>query len=136
MLDKKFLKSSWRLLKCDSDKISSDASSPSLTCCIGITFIQNLKRSWEDLSLSQLINRKKTFTYPEVLIYECAVCILLFMNVEHESKKRNVPLGISRNPIFPIHITKCFRGHKKAPNISCVRIRKDYISIFVFKNQT
>ena len=59
MLDKKFLKSSWRLLKCDSDKISSDASSPSLTCCIGITFIQNLKRSWEDLSLSQLINRKK-----------------------------------------------------------------------------
>ena len=120
MLDKKFLKSSWRLLKCDSDKISSDASSPSLTCCIGITFIQNLKRSWEDLSLSQLINRKKTFTYPEVLIYECAVCILLFMNVEHESKKRNVPLGISRNPIFPIHITKCFRGHKKVPNISCV----------------
>ena len=105
-------------MKCDSDKISSDASS--LTCCIGITFIQNLKRSWEDLSLSQLINRKKTFTYPEVLIYECAVCILLFMNVEHESKKRNVPLGISRNPIFPIHITKCFRGHKKVPNISCV----------------
>ena len=49
-----------------------------------------------------------------------AVCILLFMNVEHESKKRNVPLGISRNPIFPIHITKCFRGHKKVPNISCV----------------
>ena len=59
-----------------------------------------------------------------------AVCILLFMNVEHESKKRNVPLGISRNPIFPIHITKCFRGHKKVPNISCVRIRKHYISIF------
>ena len=57
MLDKKFLKSSWRLLKCDSNKISSDSSS--LTCCIGITFIQNLKRSWEDLSLSQLINRKK-----------------------------------------------------------------------------
>ena len=130
MLDKKFLKSSWRLLKCDSDKISSDASSPSLTCCIGITFIQNLKRSWEDLSLSQLINRKKHLPIQKFW-YMSAVCILLFMNVEHESKKRNVPLGISRNPIFPIHITKCFRGHKKVPNISCVRIRKDYsISIF------